>query len=201
MHGNASKDEKTLSETKKALISVASGAGAGILCTILCAPFDVAKVRLQIQGSLGVQKYSGGVLSIMKGIYREEGARGLFKGLGPALLTVPLFWGVYWPMYEGMKSYCLREFPDTHAHYSHFTAAVVAGIVGDVITNPFWMTRTRIQTLILHQERHLSTNISTWEMMKTIYRQEGFLAFYQGLTASFLGLSHVAIQFPLCKYK
>jgi solute carrier family 25 folate transporter 32 len=77
--------------------------------------------------------------------------------------------------------------------------AVTAGVLSDVITNPFWVTRTRIQTLALHSEVRLALNITTVDMMKLIYREEGIVAFYRGLGASFLGLSHVAIQFPLCK--
>lgn len=37
-------------------------------------------------------------------------------------------------------------------------------------------------------------------MFRVIYQREGWRAFYKGLTASFLGLSHVALQFPLYEY-
>ena len=40
------------------LVALISGAGAGIACSILCAPLDVAKVRMQVQGSLHMHKYS-----------------------------------------------------------------------------------------------------------------------------------------------
>ena len=61
------------------------------------------------------------------------------------------------------------------------------------------MTRTRFQTLSLHKDVKICDNIGTFAMMRSIYKEEGFMAFYKGLGASFLGLSHVAIQFPLCK--
>lgn len=192
---NSSNQKKNY--TSQILVSLVSGVGAGILCTIACAPFDVAKVRLQIQGALGIHKYSGGSVSIIRMIYREEGIRGVFKGVGPALFTVPLFWGVYWPIYDRMKSYCKDNYPEISSYKMHLSSAIAAGVAGDVITNPFWVTRTRIQTLCLHSEVHLKSNISTWDMIKVIYREEGILAFYSGLGASFLGLSHVAIQFPL----
>lgn len=194
-------DVKVL-EQSSALRSLIAGAGAGVICTLLCAPLDVTKVRLQVQGSLGEtgrrNKYTGGVFSSIKRIYVEEGLRGVFKGVGPALVTVPLFWGVYWPIYDNMKAYFEREDSPVSLRTGHILSAIIAGATGDVITNPFWVTRTRIQTLAMHSEVKLSSEVSTIQMMKFIYETEGWTAFYKGLGASFLGLSHVGIQFPLC---
>ena len=192
-------------QTKLAMRSMVAGAGAGVVCTLVCAPLDVTKVRLQIQGSLdsgNKHKYSGGVFSSLNQIYREEGLRGVFKGVGPALVTVPLFWGVYWPIYDRLKSHFEdrdREEGKAPSHFGHMAAALTAGATGDIITNPFWVTRTRIQTLAMHPDVHISADVGTYQMMKIIYETEGWRAFYKGLGASFLGLSHVAIQFPLCK--
>lgn len=183
--------------THSSIRSLISGAGAGVICTFLCAPLDVAKVRLQVQGSLNIRKYNGNVIQIIHMIFKEEGIRGIFKGVGPALITVPLFWGVYFSVYNKMKIY-FKEKYDCSTHLGHVYSAIIAGAVGDIITNPFWVTRTRIQTLAMHPDCKLSPNISTIQMMRYIYKNEGFTAFYRGLGASFLGLSHVAIQFPLC---
>jgi len=187
------------SNSNQIAVSLCSGAGAGFICTILCAPLDTAKVRLQVQGSLGLQKYSGGTLSVLRTIYSDEGVRGIFRGVGPALLTVPLFWSVYWPIYDRAKVSFRDNYPDLSPPLAHLSAAVSAGVVGDLITNPFWVARTRIQTLILHPEMRV-ISMSTFEMIRKIYQNEGFTALYKGLGASFLGLSHVAIQFPLYEH-
>lgn len=141
------------------VVDLISGAGAGLICSVLCAPLDVAKVRMQVQGSLGIKKYKGGVISTITKIYREEGIRGPFKGIGPALITAPLFWGVYWPLYGHLKPMLSEYFPNWSYPMVHLVSAISAGGVADVITNPFWVTRTRIQTLILHSEEHLSGGI------------------------------------------
>ena len=168
---------------------------------MICCPLDVAKVRIQVQGKIGVLKYStSNTLSAVRTIAEEEGIRGLYKGLGPALLTVPLFWSMYWCTYNRVKEVLVEEFPHTPVALIHVTAAITAGAIGDVITNPLWVTRTRIQTLIFHSESELASNISTFGMIKSIYKNEGIGAFYKGLGASFLGLSHVAVQFPLYEY-
>jgi solute carrier family 25 folate transporter 32 len=199
MTAGGSKQDAAVDESS-ALRSLLAGAGAGVICTLLCAPLDVTKVRLQVQGTLGGKnRYSGGIYSSLRKIYTEEGFRGVFKGVGPALVTVPLFWGVYWPIYDKMKSHFGSRDSGVSSSTGHILSAVVAGATSDVITNPFWVTRTRIQTLALHSEVPVSAEISTVQMMKHIYETEGWTAFYKGLGASFLGLSHVAIQFPLCK--
>jgi solute carrier family 25 (mitochondrial folate transporter), member 32 len=41
---------------------------------------------------------------------------------------------------------------------------------------------------------------NTWDAARKMYMTEGIRAFYSGLTPALLGLSHVAIQFPLYEY-
>jgi solute carrier family 25 (mitochondrial folate transporter), member 32 len=217
----------------KALRALASGAGAGIVTTLVCSPFDVAKVRIQVQGSISSphSNYATNTLGVLKAIMREEGIRGFYAGLTPALLTVPLFWSIYWGSYTRLKDFFEDKLPPTVPIFvQHVFAAIGAGAAGDIITNPLWVTRTRMQTLIFHRGEYglkgpsravametiehaaatvIATDhgkktkpgqMTTLRMMQTIYKQEGITAFYRGLGASFLGLTHVAIQFPLCKY-
>lgn len=41
---------------------------------------------------------------------------------------------------------------------------------------------------------------STFDAARKMYLNEGFLSFYSGLTPALLGLTHVAVQFPLYEY-
>lgn len=109
-------------------------------------------------------------------------------------MNVPLFWGIYWASYEEMK-YILKD-STLSPTFQTIISATIAGGFADTITNPFWVVRTRIQTLIFHPESSFQT-ISTFSMFQHIYKNEGVFAFYKGLSASYLGLTHVAIQFPL----
>ena len=41
---------------------------------------------------------------------------------------------------------------------------------------------------------------NTWDAARIMYHKEGLLSFYSGLTPALLGLTHVAIQFPLYEF-
>ena len=62
-------------------------------------------------------------------------------------MTVPVFWGCYFPIYEHAKrvaaSGALR---DQSLWVQHVAAAVAAGACSDALTNPLWVIRTRLQT-------------------------------------------------------
>ena len=69
-------------------------------------------------------------------------------------------------------------------------------------TNPIWVIKTRLMS---QSNSRIATNHSkapwhyrnTWDAARVMYRTEGILSFYSGLTPALLGLTHVAIQFPL----
>lgn len=73
-------------------------------------------------------------------------------------------------------------------------SAVGAGAFGNIVVNPFWVVKTRLQTQVYNEGQ---ADQRFLDILKSIYYKEGFPAFYKGLNASFLGLTHVAIQFPL----
>lgn len=109
---------KNKGKTSSFVQSMVSGAGAGFITTCLCAPLDVAKVRTQVQGSVGEIKYFG-VTQTLKTIFREEGVKGLYRGLGPALCTVPVFWGIYWTTYERLKEHFKEVYPTSSPVLHH----------------------------------------------------------------------------------
>mmetsp|Transcript_3950 Transcript_3950/g.5494 ORF Transcript_3950/g.5494 Transcript_3950/m.5494 type:complete len:323 (+) Transcript_3950:133-1101(+) len=178
------------------LIPIFSGAGAGLTTTLLCSPVDVAKARVQLSGK---HVYSGGLLSTLKIIQQNEGFRGWYKGLAPAMFTVPLFWAIYFPCYEELKRRLVALGVGDHGSaIVHMLGAVGSGFVSDIVTNPFWVVRTRLQTQFLHKKSERYRSMT--QAFIQIARDEGLIGFYKGLSASLLGLSHVAIQFPIYEW-
>lgn len=190
--------------------SLIAGVGSGSLASVVCAPLDLVRTRMQVAGGLeatkNAQSQHANIIKSIHEIYLLDGIRGCFRGLGATLATVPTFWGIYFPLYERFKSGILdwsNQYGDgSHNHHAmvHLTSAMSAGAVADVICNPMFVVRTRMQTEALHyfqmppSERRPHGLITT---VSGMYREGGIPIFWRGLTASLLGLGHVGIQFPV----
>eukprot|EP00730_Choanoeca_flexa_P014365 TRINITY_DN6258_c0_g1_i2.p1 TRINITY_DN6258_c0_g1~~TRINITY_DN6258_c0_g1_i2.p1 ORF type:complete len:298 (+),score=37.93 TRINITY_DN6258_c0_g1_i2:80-973(+) len=179
--------------------SVIAGASGGFVNSIVCAPLDVAKVRQQVAGITHVKPIgSVGLTEVLKTIYREEGWRGLFRGIQPSLVTLPLFWACYFPIYDGIKRQLGVADRQHAAAWKHCVAAMGAAAVCDVLTNPLWVVRTRMISAVYHEsERTALQKMSVRQHVSHIVRKEGIWALYKGLGASLIGLAHVALQFPM----
>jgi solute carrier family 25 folate transporter 32 len=93
-------------------INALCGATAGVASGIVTCPLDVIKTRLQAQGSFRPRKYTGPTRAVYKGltgtarvIWRDDGVRGLYRGLGPMLLGYIPTWAVYMSTYESTKEF------------------------------------------------------------------------------------------------
>lgn len=83
-------------------------------------------------------------------------------------------------------------------------ASITAGAFSTITTNPIWVIKTRLMSQV---SSRASEDVrppwhykGTLDAARKMYRTEGILAFYSGLGPALLGLTHVAIQFPLYEY-
>ncbi|KAL9181525.1 hypothetical protein ACHAXT_010330 [Thalassiosira profunda] len=192
-------------ERRNFLSSLVSGVGSGSLASVVCAPLDLVRTRMQVAGGIeGAERPK--IINSIAEIYRSDGVRGCFRGLGATLATVPAFWGLYFPLYETFKTRILdwsSQWGDGgHNHHAlvHLSSAMSAGAVADIICNPLFVVRTRMQTEALHYFQMPVCERRPHGIAKTIsgmYKEGGLPIFWRGLTASLLGLGHVGIQFPV----
>ncbi|GFZ48053.1 Mitochondrial NAD(+) transporter 1 [Saitozyma sp. JCM 24511] len=162
-----------------------AGAGAGLVSSIVTCPLDVIKTRLQAQHlARDSQDYEGVRLTILR-IWRQSGLRGFYRGLGPTLGGYLPTWGIYFTVYDLVKD----RLGGIARESVHIVAAMTAGATGTVLTNPLWAQAV----LPASASRYRNTP----EAFLSIYRTEGLRAFYKGLLPSLIGVSHVAVQFPL----
>jgi solute carrier family 25 (mitochondrial folate transporter), member 32 len=196
----------------KAWISPLCGAGAGLASGIVTCPLDVIKTKLQAQGGFAARNNKGGHASsaqIYRGIlgtgsviWKEEGIRGMYRGLGPMLMGYLPTWAVYLTVYENTRDF----YYDACGSWwvARCYSSLTAGACSTVLTNPIWVIKTRLMS----QSNRGTTDgmrapwhyTSTLDAARKMYRAEGIRAFYAGMTPALLGLTHVAVQFPLYEW-
>ncbi len=89
------------------------GATAGAVSGLVSCPLDVIKTKLQAQGGFQVPRQDvtlsaaayRGVSGTAATIWREEGVRGMYRGLGPMLLGYVPTWAVYLTVYNKAQAF------------------------------------------------------------------------------------------------
>ncbi|EGP82879.1 uncharacterized protein MYCGRDRAFT_101727 [Zymoseptoria tritici IPO323] len=196
-----------------------AGAMAGVASGIVTCPLDVVKTKLQAQGSFAKPNHNNplltknpsavyrGMSGTMRVIVRQDGVLGLYRGLGPMLLGYLPTWAVYMAVYDSSREYFYANGYNERTRdkwVARIYASVAAGACSTLVTNPIWVIKTRLMSQVSKTASdgartpwHYS---NTFDAARTMWRAEGLKAFYSGLTPALLGLSHVAIQFPLYEY-
>jgi len=98
-----------------------SGGGVGVLCSVFSCPFEVIKVRMQLDGRrvqrseknaspvhVYERKYSG-FFDCGKKIWKAEGFRGYYSGYIPTIIRDVSFCATYFAAYEVMKKYLILQ--------------------------------------------------------------------------------------------
>ena len=89
-----------------------AGAIGGFTSGLLTCPLDVIKTKLQAQGGYlpvdrgrhaGHPKLYNGLVGTARVIWREEGIRGMYRGLGPIVLGYLPTWAVWFTVYNKSK--------------------------------------------------------------------------------------------------
>ncbi|KAG9783461.1 hypothetical protein KCU88_g3001, partial [Aureobasidium melanogenum] len=196
----------------KAWISPICGAGAGFASGIVTCPLDVIKTKLQAQGGFASNHGKGpmaqtnqlyrGLLGTTRVIWKEEGLRGMYRGLGPMLLGYLPTWAVYLTVYEKTREFYYEQCGSWWVARCY--SSLTAGACSTILTNPIWVIKTRLMS---QSTKAASDGMrapwhytSTLDAAKKMYQTEGVQSFYSGLTPALLGLTHVAVQFPLYEY-
>lgn len=164
-------------------------------------PLDVVKTRLQGQvHAEGMKVKYRGTVHTLRRICRDEGMRGLYRGLSPTLMGMIPTWATYFTSYNLIKRRLeaagVSGLSGEKESLVHTISACGAGCLTATATNPIWVVKTRIQMT----PSSTSEYNGTAGAVTKIFRSEGWMGFYKGLGPSLLGVSHITIQFPLYEY-
>ena len=133
-------------------------------------------------------------------IIQNDGLRGLFRGITPTLIGIIPSRSAYFYTYHRCKAIlddtkCRHRLP-AGSIPNALLSGFIAGMVGNTITNPIWMIRTRMQ-LQANTEMGQVIYHNYYDVIRNIYQQEGISGFYRGLQASYWGCTEGAVQFIL----
>ncbi|CBJ48450.1 folate transporter [Ectocarpus siliculosus] len=178
-----------------------AGTTAGVVTTAALYPLDLVKTRYQVYDK-GPSPYKS-LGTAFRTIIREEGARALYQGLGPALLGNAVAWGGFFYCYEKIKTAIRARVPqeaDLGAVH-HLGAGYVAGAMMVLATNPVWMIKTRMQ---LQDKKAKSGGVRPYsglmDAVRTITREEGPLALYKGAVPALMLCGQGAVQFAVYEW-
>jgi solute carrier family 25 folate transporter 32 len=201
-----------------------SGASAGMISAIATCPLDVIKTKLQNQASASAGIPEGqprppplykGLVGTAKVIQRQEGLSGFYRGVRPMVLGYIPTWAVYMSVYDSSRQFLYDNGygeQERDKWFARLYASVTAGFCSTVVTNPIWVIKTRLMSMSAPARSEQGAKglvgrslpayhyTGMTDAASQMWREGGYKVFYSGLVPALLGLSHVAIQFPLYEF-
>ncbi|PNY25825.1 Mitochondrial thiamine pyrophosphate carrier 1, partial [Tolypocladium capitatum] len=165
--------------------SFIAGAASGAAATGVTYPLDLLRTRFAAQGRHRVYSSLRGAIRDIK---RDEGWRGFFRGLTPALGQIVPFMGIFFTTYEGLRV----QLAGLNMPWGGGDAA--AGIVGSVVAKtavfPLDLVRKRIQVQGPTRTKYVYSDIPVYTTalrgIGMIARTEGIRGLYKGLSVGLL---------------
>ncbi|XP_066283447.1 mitochondrial substrate carrier family protein ucpB-like [Branchiostoma lanceolatum] len=179
--------EKTLNEHVARYVL----SGTSCVCAAMVTnPIDVIKVRMQLDNEL---RESGKAVSALRERYyqgfvrgsftiaRDEGIRGLYKGVFPSILREASYSTIRLGSYEPMKELLGATDPAHTPLWKKILAGATSGAIGSSIATPTDLVKVRLQA-----ERRLPPGVqpryrSTFHAFGEIWHTEGLRGLYRGI--------------------
>ncbi|CAE6488072.1 unnamed protein product [Rhizoctonia solani] len=146
--------------THVALSGASAGSISGALISFCGAPFELVKIRRQLEYSIAAEKgitvdKPPGNIDAVKDIFRQHGARGLYKGFKLHFVRDTAGTALYFMEYDALRL-LLGRLPNGHQgatptwfplHYSMipFFCGSIAGVTSWAIIYPLDVVKTKVQ--------------------------------------------------------
>eukprot|EP01132_Coremiostelium_polycephalum_P006208 gene6208-7730_t len=171
-------------DNSNSFIHLLSAIAAGATTSTITNPIWVVKTRLITQEMRGRQKRYTGVFQCFFAICKEEGFKGLYKGLGPSLLGV-LHVGVQLPLYEQFKIVLQKKNKNQKLGLTDImVASSLSKIVASIVAYPHEVLRSRLQDSSIDSPYKYKGSLI--QMFKQIFHEEGIRGLYKGMGINLL---------------
>jgi len=159
-----------------------AGFSSGFLSRIVVAPFDVVKIRMQIEVNLKGNKRKSTrrrLLNWIKTIKEQEGIKGFWRGTVPGISLWATYAFFQFPTYKYTSS-VLSSYIESN-HVVSFVSGAWAALIAQTLAYPLDTLRTR----------HVSQDVETarsglLKLVRKITRSQGISGFYAGLNPTLL---------------
>ncbi|KAI9248300.1 mitochondrial carrier domain-containing protein [Phascolomyces articulosus] len=144
-------------------------------------PFDSVKTRMQTH-------HYNSLMECVKITYKEEGARGFFRGMIPPLITVSAIKSVSFSIYEGTK-YRLRHYPGLHGQTLGSLTALASisgassGAFIAILSCPLELIKIQrqLEQMIAKEKGLPAISSSSWNAARQIVQKKGVFGLWSGL--------------------
>ncbi|KAJ3908927.1 mitochondrial carrier domain-containing protein [Lentinula edodes] len=180
------------------------GGIAACIAVTISNPAEVIKTRLQLQGELAkegaIRVYQHAPDAFVK-TWKNEGIKGLQRGLGPAYMYQILLngsrLGFYEPFRRGINELVGRS-SEEQIPITSVLAGASSGAVGASLGNPLFLIKARMQAYspaLPVGAQHYYKN--SFDALSTIFRAERFRGLVRGIDAAILRTSMgSSVQLP-----
>ncbi|OBA23618.1 mitochondrial carrier [Metschnikowia bicuspidata var. bicuspidata NRRL YB-4993] len=196
--------KKNLAQEVSLLGGFIAGSIAACGAVTFTNPIELIKTRMQLQGELSLKSDAPRLyknpLQASLVIYKNEGLRGLQQGLICGYVYQIALNGCRLGLYEPTRYYMTKVLlPDQFSEdasripqnlFVNVMSGIVSGWAGAVISNPFFLIKTRMQSF---NKAGASGSVGQqtyyrglFDGLKTIYANEGIKGWFRGTDAALL---------------
>jgi len=158
--------------------------GAASMCAETATfPIDMTKTRLQLQGEAGFTGSKLGFCGMMGSIVRNEGAKGLFTGMTPAVARHIPYTGFRAIGYEYIRKVFCGEDPSKASMLAKAASGMTAGGIAQAIAVPCDLVKVRMMgdgRLVAAGKLDKPRYTGLVHAFRTIYTTEGLRGMYTG---------------------
>ncbi|XP_004506849.1 mitochondrial arginine transporter BAC2 [Cicer arietinum] len=155
------------------------GIGTGALQSLLLSPVELVKIRLQLQNTSQSKESGTSPVKVAKNIWRKEGFRGMYRGLGITVMRDIPSHGFYFWTYEYIREQLhpgCRKSGQENVN-TMLISGGLAGVASWVCSYPFDVVKTRLQGQTPSSLKYLGI----CDCIRKSVKEEGYHVLWRGL--------------------